>query len=43
MDVFGLTDAETALLTDASAPRVDDYPYGEGGVAQRHRKLTGGR
>lgn len=30
-------------LTDASAPRVDDYPYGTAGVAQRHRPLEGGR
>jgi aryl-alcohol dehydrogenase-like predicted oxidoreductase len=34
---------ELARLTDASAPRVDDYPYGAAGVAQRHRRLTGGR
>ena len=38
-----LTDDETTRLTDASAPRVDDYPYGTAGVAQRSRKLTGGR
>lgn len=30
-------------LTDASAPRVDDYPYGTAGVQQRNRNLTGGR
>lgn len=30
-------------LTEASAPRVDDYPYGTAGVAQRHRPLEGGR
>jgi aryl-alcohol dehydrogenase (NADP+) len=34
---------QLARLTEASAPRVDDYPYGTAGVAQRHRKLTGGR
>lgn len=34
---------ELATLTDASAPRVDDYPYGTAGVAQRERTLTGGR
>jgi aryl-alcohol dehydrogenase-like predicted oxidoreductase len=38
-----LSAAEVARLTEASAPRVDDYPYGVAGVAQRHRKLTGGR
>jgi aryl-alcohol dehydrogenase-like predicted oxidoreductase len=34
---------ELARLDEASAPRVDDYPYGAAGVAQRHRKLIGGR
>jgi aryl-alcohol dehydrogenase-like predicted oxidoreductase len=38
-----LTDAELTRLTDASAPRIDDYPYGTAGVAQRERKITGGR
>ena len=38
-----LTDDELTRLTDASAPIVDDYPYGDAGVAQRHRRLTGGR
>lgn len=38
-----LTDDEVARLTAASAPRVDDYPYGTAGVAQRDRKITGGR
>ena len=38
-----LTDAEMATLTDASAPVVADYPYGTGGVAQRLRKIEGGR
>ena len=32
-----LTDAEIERLTEVSAPRVDDYPYGTAGVAQRHR------
>ena len=32
-----LTEDETALLTDASAPVIDDYPYGAAGVAQRDR------
>jgi len=38
-----LGDDELARLTDASAPRVDDYPYGTAGVAQRDRRLDGGR
>lgn len=37
-------DAEnTQKLTDASAPEIADYPYGKGGVNQRHRKIEGGR
>lgn len=38
-----LTDEQRDRLTDASAPRIEDYPYGAPGVAQRHRKLEGGR
>ncbi|RFA18110.1 aldo/keto reductase [Subtercola boreus] len=38
-----LSDAEVARLSEASAPRADDYPYGTAGVAQRLRKITGGR
>ncbi len=38
-----LTEDEATRLTKASAPQVDDYPYGTAGVAQRSRKLTGGR
>ncbi|KRC49560.1 dehydratase [Leifsonia sp. Root227] len=38
-----LTDAQVATLTDVSAPRTDDYPYGAPAIAQRHRKLEGGR
>ena len=34
---------EIARLSDASAPRADDYPYGTAGVAQRERKIDGGR
>lgn len=30
-------------LTDAGAPDMDDYPYGEAGVKQRNRPLAGGR
>ncbi|HEV7812946.1 MAG TPA: aldo/keto reductase [Leifsonia sp.] len=32
-----------AALTLASSPIVEDYPYGEPGRQQRHRKLEGGR
>ncbi|MFP7759959.1 aldo/keto reductase [Marisediminicola sp. LYQ134] len=38
-----LSSAELDALTSASAPSVDDYPYGTAGVAQRHRKIEGGR
>jgi aryl-alcohol dehydrogenase (NADP+) len=34
-----LSDKETALLTDVSAPIVSDYPYGGPGVEQRSREL----
>ncbi|MGH3486498.1 MAG: aldo/keto reductase [Actinopolymorphaceae bacterium] len=34
-----LSDEETALLTDASTPIVDDYPYGVPGAAQRNRAV----
>lgn len=40
---LGLTAEELDRLSEASAPRVDDYPYGTAGVQQRHRPLTGGR
>ncbi|GAA4157114.1 aldo/keto reductase [Gryllotalpicola daejeonensis] len=38
-----LTADELRTLSQVSTPRVDDYPYGTAGVAQRDRKLTGGR
>jgi len=38
-----LSPDEIARLTDASAPVADDYPYGVAGVAQRERKIEGGR
>jgi aryl-alcohol dehydrogenase-like predicted oxidoreductase len=38
-----LTTEETAALTEASELPSADYPYGEMGVAQRSRKLSGGR
>jgi aryl-alcohol dehydrogenase-like predicted oxidoreductase len=34
-------DIET--LTEKSAPHMPDYPYGTAGIAQRHRKMEGGR
>ena len=34
-----LTEDETSLLTQASAPIVSDYPYGAPGIAQRGRAL----
>jgi len=48
VDNLGATDLELspdeiARLTDASAPNADDYPYGVAGVAQRERKIEGGR
>ena len=38
-----LSAEETAQLNQVSAPVVPDYPYGTGGVNQRHRKIEGGR
>jgi aryl-alcohol dehydrogenase-like predicted oxidoreductase len=38
-----LSTAELSRLADVSAPRADDYPYGSAGVAQRERKIDGGR
>lgn len=38
-----LTREELDRLTEASAPRVDHYPYGKAGVRQRERPITGGR
>ena len=40
---LGLSTEELQRLSEASAPRIDDYPYGTAGVAQRHRKIEGGR
>jgi aryl-alcohol dehydrogenase (NADP+) len=34
-----LSDKETAMLTDASAPLVADYPYGAPGIEQRSRSV----
>jgi aryl-alcohol dehydrogenase-like predicted oxidoreductase len=38
-----LTNEELAALSDVSKPDMADYPYGAGGIAQRHRKIEGGR
>jgi aryl-alcohol dehydrogenase-like predicted oxidoreductase len=38
-----LTAEEVATLSEASEPVFSDYPYGKGGVAQRRRKVEGGR
>ena len=40
---LALTSEELDRLSEASAPRVDDYPYGAAGVQQRYRPVTGGR
>ena len=38
-----LTEEELASLNVASAPELEDYPYGIGGTNQRRRKIEGGR
>jgi aryl-alcohol dehydrogenase-like predicted oxidoreductase len=38
-----LTLEETTSLNIASAPELEDYPYGVGGTNQRRRKIEGGR
>jgi aryl-alcohol dehydrogenase (NADP+) len=38
-----LSEDELGRLSEASAPVIDDYPYGTAGAAQRHRKIEGGR
>lgn len=40
---LALTQQEIDALNFASAPELDDYPYGIGGVNQRRRKIEGGR
>lgn len=47
-DNLGAVDVQLSVdelekLGAASAPRVDDYPYGTAGVQQRNRKIEGGR
>jgi aryl-alcohol dehydrogenase-like predicted oxidoreductase len=36
-----LSPEHLARLTELSTPQVEDYPYGPGGRAQRHRALPG--
>ena len=38
-----LTHDDVARLSAVSKPEMSDYPYGEGGIGQRNRKLEGGR
>ncbi len=38
-----LTDQEVEALNQASDPGAADYPYGQPGMAQRNRKIEGGR
>ncbi|MGV8955372.1 MAG: hypothetical protein ACOH2M_30035, partial [Cypionkella sp.] len=38
-----LTAGELATLDAVSKPDMAEYPYGEGGINQRHRKIEGGR
>lgn len=38
-----LTGEEIATLSEASKPDMSDYPYGAGGISQRHRNIEGGR
>jgi aryl-alcohol dehydrogenase-like predicted oxidoreductase len=38
-----LTDENIAKLNAASKPEMSEYPYGTGGISQRHRKIEGGR
>lgn len=40
---LALSADEIARLSDVSKPQMADYPYGTGGVSQRHRKIEGGR
>ncbi|MNW21906.1 hypothetical protein D3C71_2230890 [compost metagenome] len=38
-----LTAEELHRLDTVSKPEMADYPYGTGGINQRHRKIEGGR
>jgi aryl-alcohol dehydrogenase-like predicted oxidoreductase len=40
---LALTNDQIRALSAASKPEMSDYPYGTGGIGQRHRKIEGGR
>jgi aryl-alcohol dehydrogenase-like predicted oxidoreductase len=40
---LSLTSGELATLDAVSKPELSEYPYGTGGINQRHRKIEGGR
>ncbi|MDB5585209.1 MAG: dehydratase [Devosia sp.] len=40
---LALTAGELATLDAVSKPDMSEYPYGTGGINQRHRKIEGGR
>ncbi|GAJ93041.1 aldo/keto reductase [Agrobacterium sp. SHOUNA12C] len=40
---LALSEAEMDRLNEISAPHPAEYPYGTGGINQRHRKIEGGR
>jgi len=40
---LALEPEEARRLEEASRPVVPDYPYGPAGIAQRHRRIEGGR
>jgi aryl-alcohol dehydrogenase-like predicted oxidoreductase len=42
-DALTLSAEEMAALSEVSQPEIADYPYGPGGIGQRHRKIEGGR
>lgn len=42
-DSLELSAEQLDRLSTASVPETEDYPYGTAGVAQRHRKISGGR
>jgi len=42
-DSLVLTHDDISKLTAASKPQMSEYPYGEGGINQRNRKMEGGR
>lgn len=40
---LALAEDDIAHLSAVSKPEMSDYPYGGGGIAQRHRNVAGGR